>query len=686
MTEIERAIKYIQTAGGAISGSGGHNHTFGLACNLFKNFKLSAAEILSLMEQHHNPHCQPAWSEKELRHKVENAAKAESYQGLAVEWTGTGTAKAPHGVITPVKKSTGIKYIYKGGDAKRPLPDEIEDGARKLIRTCFREGEGVRLVHPDLNEEGKEVPDQGMCFSREFWLKKLDSREGKVNDGGFLSKSGNPGVYVGINPLKEGETLDKHVTEYRHALLEFDELDIEKQWQLYHQSELPIAAVIHSGGRSLHAWVKVDAKDRQEYDERVATIYEFFADHNPDTKNKNPGRLSRFPNCIRMGSRQKLLALDIGKNSFSEWLADRTLDGIGKPIDIDELMAFTPTDDPNNILGDRWLCKGASCILVAPSGVGKSTLAAQASFTWALGRDLFGIRPVRPLKSLIIQAENDLGDIAEQTQGVVAGMGIDMFDDHDEFETLRNNVRYVRDSIHTGKDFANALHRLIDRHKPDLVWIDPLLSFIGGDLSRQDVCSHFLRNLLNPIAEATGVIFMMIHHTGKPPKDAKAMSNWNSSDFAYLGNGSSELTNWARAVCVLQQVEEGMFQLMLAKRGGRAGALDMDGKRTQSIYMSHSQDGSIRWIQEATPAFVEQEKEKKKNGRPEVPFEVEDWLEDIEGQPMKYSELLKSALNFSRLTGGPKERKMKDILKTLRVDKRIEKQPNGTWMHEKSIL
>lgn len=677
MTENERAVKYIQAAGGAISGSGGHNHTFALACNLFKNFKLSQAEILALLEAHHNTACQPPWTTKELHHKVETAAKAESYAGPSV-----AMPVAPK----PAKKTKGIKYVFKGSDSKKPLPDEIPDGARKLLKACFNEGEGIRISHADFNDEGKEIPVQGGCFSREFWLKKLDSRGGRVNDGGFMSKSGNPGVYIAINPLKEGETLDKHVTAFRHALLEFDELDIEKQWQLYQDSELPIAAVIHSGGRSLHAWVKVDAKDREEYAERVNTIYDYFADHKPDTKNKNPGRLSRFPNCIRMGSRQKLLALDIGKNSFSEWLADRTLDGIGSEIDIDDLMAFVPTDDPNNVIGDRWLCKGASCIFVAPSGVGKSTLAAQASFTWALGRDLFGIKPARPLKSLVIQAENDLGDIAEQTQGVIKGMGLDMFDDLDDFETLKNNVKYVRDSIHTGKDFAHALNRLIDRHKPDLVWIDPLLSFIGGDLSRQDVCSHFLRNLLNPIAEATGVIFMIIHHTGKPPKDSKAMSNWNSSDYAYLGNGSSELTNWARAVCVLQQVDEGMFQLMLAKRGGRAGALDMDGNRTQSVYLSQSQDGSIRWIQEATPTCVEAEKEKKKAGRHEVAFDVEDWLEDVEGQSMSYAEMLKSAVSFSRLTGGPKERKIKDILKTLRVDKRIEKQPDGTWIHEKTII
>jgi hypothetical protein len=40
----------------------------------------------------------------------------------------------------------------------------------------------------------------------------------------------------------------------------------------------------------------------------------------------------------------------------------------------------------------------------------------------------------------------------------------------------------------------SAWRRLIAKHKPDLVWIDPLLSYIGDDISKQSVCSQFLRN------------------------------------------------------------------------------------------------------------------------------------------------------------------------------------------------
>ena len=80
------------------------------------------------------------------------------------------------------------------------------------------------------------------------------------------------------------------------------------------------------------------------------------------------------------------------------------------PVALDK---FDTTHDPDNVLGNRWLCKGGSCLIVGQSGIGKSSFAMQMAINWALGKATFGIAPERPLKSLIVQAENDRGDIAE---------------------------------------------------------------------------------------------------------------------------------------------------------------------------------------------------------------------------------------------------------------------------------
>ena len=81
-------------------------------------------------------------------------------------------------------------------------------------------------------------------------------------------------------------------------------------------------------------------------------------------------------------------------------------------------------DDPDELLRHRFLCRGGGMLLVGPTGIGKSSFALQCMILWAVGREAHGIRPPRPLKSLVVQAENDDGDMAEMRDGVIGGLGL----------------------------------------------------------------------------------------------------------------------------------------------------------------------------------------------------------------------------------------------------------------------
>ena len=485
------------------------------------------------------------------------------------------------------------KYKVK----KRDLPDPLEDGARALLRTAFQEGEGVRIVQGRKGEDGKDHPkDAGVTFSREDWLRRLDEHGGNPN--GFLRSTERTGLYITVNPLKVGGTRDADVTSYRHALLEFDDIDVREQWHLIRESKVPCTAVMTSGGRSVHAWVKLDAKDLAEFEQRVRMLWAHFEPYGIDQSNRNPSRLSRLPNCVRFENRQELLALNMGADNWLEWATAIQAEGIGETVSLRELATFDTLNDPNTVLGNRWLCKGGSCLFVGQSGIGKSSLALQLAINWAIGRQTFGIRPARPLRSLFIQAENDTGDVSEMVQGSLTALNIKT--SQSEFSELEDRLVIVTDTVHTGHAFCEAVRKLVAKHKPDLVWFDPLLSFIGDDISQQKVCSEFLRNWLNPISHETGVVWMMVHHTAKPPSDKAARQHWHSTDFSYSGTGSSELTNWARAVCLLRRTNEEAFELMLAKRGRRAGAVDLDGDPTNAIHLKHA-DGRILWQQTDEP-------------------------------------------------------------------------------------
>jgi hypothetical protein len=93
----------------------------------------------------------------------------------------------------------------------------------------------------------------------------------------------------------------------------------------------------------------------------------------------------------------------------------------------------------------------------------------------------------------------------------------------------------------------------------------------------------------------TQVVWVFLHHTGKP-KNEKDASAGTISDLAYSGLGSSELVNWAREVAVLRRTDKikPFFELVLTKRGKRAGLTDKDGKATAFMNLRHA-EGRILW-------------------------------------------------------------------------------------------
>jgi hypothetical protein len=269
-------------------------------------------------------------------------------------------------------------------------------------------------------------------------------------------------------------------------------------------------------------------------------------------------------------------------------------------MDFDALLGFDRKADPNSVLGNRWLCKGGSLLIVGQSGTGKSSLMMQAAVNWCMGRDFFGIKPARPLRAIILQAENDAGDIGEALQDVIAGAYLDSA----ERDQLRDRLAIFRDTISTGTAFTAALAELVRSHQADIVFVDPLLSFAGIDVSDQEQASRFLRHDLAPILLETGAILVAMHHTGKP-KAASDKEGHTVADLAYAGLGSSEFTNYFREVAVLFrcQGDEPIYKFGLTKRRGRAGLKDANGDFKGEIHIRHaSEKGVIRWEYSQPPS------------------------------------------------------------------------------------
>jgi hypothetical protein len=262
---------------------------------------------------------------------------------------------------------------------------------------------------------------------------------------------------------------------------------------------------------------------------------------------------------------------------------------------LDDLMSFDRTNDPDNVLGNRWLCRGGSMLFSGQAGSGKSALAMMAAITWCLGRNFFGIKPIKPLRTLIIQAENDRGDCSEQIIDCCNGLNLSEFEKDD----LKNNLFIYREAVATGEIFGRLLKQLIAQHQPAICYIDPLLAFAGIDISDQQQTSHFLRGIIQPILNDTGVVLICVHHTGKPKSKADKEGQ-TVQDAAYQYIGSSELANFFRESSYLVRCpgDAPIFKFGLTKRRMRAGMLNYFGQPSGEIYIRHSPiRGVIKWEQ-----------------------------------------------------------------------------------------
>jgi len=560
MTTLQRAALWLSKVPPAISGSGGHNATYTAAVGLVHGFALSHVDSLTLLEDW-NKSCQPPWKATELAYKLREAASRahNKPRGHLLDAGGS----SPSGPFD-LSRVTFKKPVADAAPVPVPslspaIPDPQASEFKRFMQAAFAPTEVVCIC--DAVEEGRPV-SAGSFITIEEWLNRFDDPQSRI-----LSPE-REGIFVRINPFKPNlySGSDNDVSAYRHVLVEFDDLPKPEQEKRLRDSGLPITVLIDSGGKSIHGWVRVDAPSRKEWDARRDEIYRVIP--GIDAKNKNPSRYSRLPGAWRSPtSQQRLLDTNLGAASWEDWLTNRETDEDQSTIvTVKDLLDFDPKNDPDNLIGKRWLTRGSSMILSGGTGIGKSSLMMQIVIRWCLGKDFFGIAPVRPLRIGVIQAENDKGDLAEAFQGV--GHGLDL--KPDEMRSLKLQLEFRTEAVRTGDAFLAYARRFILRSKLDVIVADPLFSYFGGDLSDQGEVSVFLRNKLQPILHQTKVAWIWMHHISKAQrKDGEPMT---TMELAHSGFGSSELANWAREIAVLAEVGQHQprrFQLAFCKRGSR---------------------------------------------------------------------------------------------------------------------
>ncbi|HNQ90542.1 MAG TPA: AAA family ATPase [Verrucomicrobiota bacterium] len=285
---------------------------------------------------------------------------------------------------------------------------------------------------------------------------------------------------------------------------------------------------------------------------------------------------------------------------------------------LDDLRTPPATNDPSELIMHRFLYRGGVCLLLGPTGVGKSSLLMQMAIHFALGKPLFGITPgtayrERGMRILLIQAENDEGDLAEMRDGVLAGCELTAA----EKAQASSRILVCTVNDRSSDKFALTLDALLTEHGPfDLVMVDPAFAYLGGDSNSQKDVSRFMRELLNPLLHRHQVGMVLAHHTNKPLR-GKEKDHWEAGDYAYLGAGSAEWINPARAALALRSIgSDTVFELRAPKRGKRLRWEDDDKQPTVTQFIAHHRDVGVICWRKADPAEIEELMAENKGGRP----------------------------------------------------------------------
>lgn len=248
--------------------------------------------------------------------------------------------------------------------------------------------------------------------------------------------------------------------------------------------------------------------------------------------------------------------------------------------------SYPTTVSPETVvLGRSWGRHGDILMAVSGAGMGKSVIGSQAAFAFGIGLPYLGIRPPRPLRILYFSGEDD---------GVTLGQCREGFLEHSEeitgrqlsaedLNSLDGMLRTEFSREHVGDGFHAHLDALLTEEPADLVIVNPLLSYVGGEIVAFG--SAFLRVGLMPVLQRHQCAALIIHHTPKLSKDS-----WNTMDDTYSGIGGGEIANIPRAILTLKPTPAaGLFVVTVSKRQ-TIGWTDGDGKFATSYFAKRSSD------------------------------------------------------------------------------------------------
>ena len=473
------------------------------------------------------------WSQRDSKryHKNECYRKWESFTGSGVTGGTIVQYAKNQGWVPPIKESGHEldwndvidkdeqvivdKNWIEGKEVKEPLNWNPVAELITYLETLFDSTENVGYVTKTWLKDEKHLPTQG-CWDRTAGklIQQLNNCKGDI--GAVLGDyNEEAGAWIRFNPLDGKGCKNQNVSDFKYALVESDSMAIEEQNAVLRELELPIACLVHSGGKSLHAIVKIEAADMKEYRKRVDYLYNICKKNglDVDTQNRNPSRLSRMPGITRNGRKQFLVDTNIGKSSWEEWYEwiESVNDDLPEPESLESVWEDLPELAP--CLIDEVLRKGHKMLIAGPSKAGKSFLLIELCCAIAEGRQWLDWQCEQG-KVLYVNLELDRASCLHRFKDVYQALGWNA-------EHLNNiDIWNLRGKSVPMDKLAPKLIRRAAKKDYVAVIIDPIYKVITGDENSADQMSAFC-NQFDKICTELGTSVIYCHHHSKGSQGGK---------------------------------------------------------------------------------------------------------------------------------------------------------------------
>ena len=377
------------------------------------------------------------------------------------------------------------------------------------LETLFDSTENVGYVTSVWEKDGKYLPSKGHCDRTAGQLiQELNKCDGDIGSV-FGDYNKEAGAWIRFNPLDGKGVKNENVTDFRYALVESDVMEVEKQNAIIKELELPVACLVYSGGKSIHAIVRIDATDYGEYRKRVDYLYKVCEKNGLkiDSQNRNPSRLSRMPGVERKGQKQFLIDTNIGKQNWAEWFdwIEGVNDDLPEPESLKGVWDNLPDKAPPLIAGV--LRQGHKMLMAGPSKAGKSYALIELCIAIAEGAGWFGWQCAKG-RVMYVNLELDRASCLHRFKDVYTTL-----------ELSPNSIGNIDIWNLRGKSvpmdkLAPKLIRRAQKKDYIAIVIDPIYKVITGDENSADQMAHFC-NQFDRVCTDLGSAVIYCHHHSK---------------------------------------------------------------------------------------------------------------------------------------------------------------------------